>query len=282
MIGPGLNFDVAAQFQSAISGLLPEIGAFLLLAAIVNRNDLVGVVRRLLPAGCHVNVLSFLLDALLVAPLLGMGMVLMQRSVAWAWTGALDAMWAEFPKWLLLLVVLFVGDAIGYFRHRLEHCKWLWLFHEMHHSDRRMTWFSLYRFHPINRLTTVFIDMGALLLFGFPLWVIFMNALLRHYYGLFIHANLPWTYGALGRLFVSPAMHRWHHVRNGEGVGSNFATVFSVFDQWFGTWYVPSSCGAPLGVTGGGHDSFLHQIFSPFARLFRLRRPSGVGSDAVP
>ena len=104
MIGPGLNFDVAAQFQSAISGLLPEIGAFLLLAAIVNRNDLVGVVRRLLPAGCHVNVLSFLLDALLVAPLLGMGMVLMQRSVAWAWTGALDAMWAEFPKWLLLLV----------------------------------------------------------------------------------------------------------------------------------------------------------------------------------
>ena len=46
MIGPGLNFDVAAQFQSAISGLLPEIGAFLLLAAIVNRNDLVGVVRR--------------------------------------------------------------------------------------------------------------------------------------------------------------------------------------------------------------------------------------------
>ena len=63
---------------------------------------------------------------------------------------------------------------------------------------------------------------------------------------------------------VSPAMHRWHHARDVEGSGSNFATVFSVFDQWFGTYYVPGPCNVPLGVNDDMGRGTTGQLLYPF------------------
>lgn len=115
--------------------------------------------------------------------------------------------------------------------------------------------------------------MSVLLAIGFPGWAIAVNGVIRHYYGMLVHANVPWTYGAWGRVFVSPVMHRWHHVLQGKGVYSNYASIFSVFDQLFGTYYVPGPCNQPLGVKGVRHDSFFSQLIHPFARLFRLISP---------
>ncbi|WP_430392093.1 sterol desaturase family protein [Dyella sp. 20L07] len=156
------------------------------------------------------------------------------------------------------------GDLIAYFRHRFEHSRLLWPSHVMHHSDTDMNWTTVYRFHPINRLSTVLIDFGGLAILGFPPYVIAINAVFRSYYGVFVHANLPWTLGWLGKIFVSPAMHRWHHVLEGEGVGSNFASVFSFIDRAFGTYYVPGPCDRPLGVPGVvDGDAFGGQLVLP-------------------
>ncbi|QGZ93298.1 sterol desaturase family protein [Terricaulis silvestris] len=156
--------------------------------------------------------------------------------------------WSALPLWLVTLIAVFIGDFVGYWRHRLEHTPLLWPAHAIHHSDAAMTWTTGVRFHPLNRLTTSLIDTTALALLGFPPEAIMLNAYIRHYYGLFIHMDLPWTYGPLGRVFVSPAMHRWHHIRDADGAGANFATVFSVFDQAFRTHHTPGPCTAPLGV----------------------------------
>jgi hypothetical protein len=56
-------------------------------------------------------------------------------------------------------------------------------------------------------LTTTVTDSVAM---GQPAWAAIGNALVRHYYRKFIHADLPWPYGKLGSVFVSPAVHRWH------------------------------------------------------------------------
>src|SRR5690606_5391533 len=117
---------------------------------------------------------------------------------------------------------------------------------------------------------------------GFPLWALIANNLARHYYGLFIHMDLPWTYGPLGRVLVSPAMHRWHHIREAKGAGANFATVFSVFDQAFGTHYVPGPCDAPLGVRDPVGKGALPQLLWPFIAVLRyLSRHSGVLYDPL-
>ena len=130
-----------------------------------------------------------------------------------------------------------------------------------------MTWLTLSRFHPINRVTTAVIDTFVLALLGFPTWALVANNLVRHYYGEFIHADLPWMYGRLRTVFVSPVMHRWHHARDVTGTGSNFATVFSVFDRAFGTYYVPGLCNVPLGVTDDQYPGpgVLRHLLHPFA-----------------
>jgi sterol desaturase/sphingolipid hydroxylase (fatty acid hydroxylase superfamily) len=177
--------------------------------------------------------------------------------------------WGSLPVAATATAAIFAGDFISYWRHRLEHTRLLWPSHAIHHSDTEMTWVTLNRFHPINKLTTMIVDTTFLAVAGFPQWALVLNVMVRFFYGEFIHADFPWTYGPLGRLFVSPVMHRWHHARDVEGAGSNFATVFSVFDQAFGTHYVPGPCNVPLGVNDDLGDGTVGQLTYPFVEWGR-------------
>ena len=186
--------------------------------------------------------------------------------------------WAAMPQFLVIFLAVFIGDFVGYWRHRLEHTPLLWPSHAVHHSDTEMTWLTLERFHPINRITTFVIDGAALIALGFPPYAVFANYVVRHYYGYLIHADLPWTYGRASAVFVSPAMHRWHHAAEPRAFNANFATVFSIFDRTFGTFYLPGPCKAPLGVTDDMEASLVGQLgyaFKPRAyRRVLSRRPS--------
>lgn len=225
------------------------------------------------------NMALFVFDILLVSPALALvvgsaGAFVQQHGLTLA-----PAMWSALPPWLVGFFAIFAGDFVAYWRHRLEHSAALWPAHAIHHSDTAMTWTTGLRFHPINRLSTALIDTTALALLGFPPWALVVNNLVRHYYGLFIHMDLPWTYGPLGRIFVSHAMHRWHHIRDANGAGVNFATVFSVFDQAFRTHHVPGPCTVPLGVRDAIGRDPVSQLLWPLRALyagttrFTARRP---------
>lgn len=179
--------------------------------------------------------------------------------------------WSLFPNWLLIPITLFIGDFIGYWRHRFEHSRLFWPSHAMHHSDTQMTWLTLERFHPINRMTTFFIDSALLALIGLPPLMLFVNNTVRHYYGFWVHANIPWDYGRFGKVFVSPVMHRWHHAQVKRAYNANFASIFSVFDRWFGTYYVPGPCDEHLGTEKVSGRSFAYQLTYPF-RLSSYKR----------
>lgn len=218
------------------------------------------------------NLLLFAFDLVLIAPLLAL---LIAAAGGFIQTHGLAlpvSLWSHAPVWLVGFAALFAGDFVAYWRHRLEHVSWLWPGHAIHHSDEAMTWTTGLRFHPLNRVTTALIDTAALALLGLPPWALALNNLVRHYYGLFIHMDLPWTYGLIGRIFVSPAMHRWHHVRDGDGVGENFASIFSVFDQAFGTFHLPGPCTVPLGVPDPiGHGALANLIWPLRAAARALR-----------
>ena len=187
------------------------------------------------------------------------------------------SVWLSLHPAFVILVAVFLGDFVGYLRHRLEHTALFWPAHAVHHSDTEMTWLTLMRFHPINRLTTLIIDNSVLLLLGFPPYALIANNIVRNNYGFLIHADLPWTYGKLSAVFVSPAMHRWHHSTDREAFDTNFATVFSVFDRAFGTYRVPGPCDVPLGVTDDMAPTLSGQLGYAFTRraykrLFSKRR----------
>ena len=254
----------ASALLMAMQVLLLSALAFALLALLVKGREAIAAAERARKE-VSINLSLYVLDALFVAPLAALVVQLIRATVGGSPLELLNpSFWKSMPLWLTVLSVVFLGDFISYFRHRLEHTRMLWPSHAIHHSDAEMTWLTLSRFHPINRLTTMIVDTTFLAILGFPEWALLTNVLVRHYYGEFIHADLPWMYGPLRRVFVSPVMHRWHHARDVTGAGSNFATVFSVFDQAFHTYYVPGLCTVPLGVNDEMGKGTIGQLMYPF------------------
>lgn len=173
------------------------------------------------------------------------------------------AFWQSLPIALTIICAVIAGDFVGYWRHRLEHSPILWPAHAIHHSDSAMTWLTLERFHPVNMATTYAIDTAVLTALGFPIEAIIANGIVRHWYGYWIHMDAPWTYGPFGRVFVSPAMHGWHHAADPRAYGTNFATVLSIWDQMFGTYYVPGPRPSEMGVPGLTGKTPLAQLLYP-------------------
>lgn len=244
----GLFAHVLISIVNGIDTLITLVVVFFALALIVKGRAVFDDMRRA-RGEAQINLTLYAVDLLFSVPIVLILLVLIERAINGLGLQIMQPEdWSGLHPLLVGVLAVFFGDMIGYFRHRLEHYGFLWHAHAIHHSDQQMTWTTIFRFHPVNRFTTAAIDTGVLSLLGFPAEAIVLNNLVRHYYGAFIHMDLPWHYGPLGRIFVSPAMHQWHHVRSGRGVGTNFATVFSVFDQAFGTYYLPGRCDTDLGV----------------------------------
>jgi len=220
----------------------------------------------------RINFILSTLDQVAVSPLITV-------FIAWLSTAALRhglalpsaPLWAKIGEGPTLLLTIFVGDFVGYWRHRAQHSKWLWPAHAIHHSDTRLTWFSLERMHPVDRFGSA-LDTVVLAALGVPFWAQAGNVFVRHWWGYLIHADLPWTFGKAGWVLNSPAMHRWHHARDVTGSGSNFATVFSVFDRAFGTLYLPGPCEGPLGVREDMGKGAIGQYLHPLKAWGRAMR----------
>ena len=197
--------------------------------------------------------------------------------------------WIEVPIILTIIATVLAGDFISYWRHRLEHCPILWPSHAVHHSDTAFNWFTLYRMHPVNRFTTVTIDTLLLALLGFPPTALIANALVRNAWGSFIHADLPWRLGLLGAIFISPVAHRVHHIDDSKLAGHNFATVFTFWDRWFGTWLPGEGFERCSTGVDEGSRKFIGEMARPIEALIhackrQTRDPANkgaVGTDAA-
>jgi sterol desaturase/sphingolipid hydroxylase (fatty acid hydroxylase superfamily) len=239
-------------------------------------------------AQTRINLIFYVVDRVTVTPALGLvtaGLVTLislaglrlDTAALWRWMGPAPT----------LLAAVVVNDFFGYWRHRLQHTPGFWPVHAVHHGDTHLTWFSLERMHPVDRLLNA-MDWVVLIALGFPVWAVAANTLARHWYAYLIHADVPWTLGPASWVLYSPAMHRWHHARDVEGSGANFATMFSVWDRLFGTYHQPGPCGVPLGVQEDLGCGALGQYLYPIrvvrdalkARQTGRGRSGKVGQDA--
>ena len=237
--------------------------------------------RRAVADGCAAaaetknNIGLFGLETLAVAPYFGL-------VVGWvhAQLHGTGNLFAGAPLWIAIgpvgtfVCAIFLCDFVAYCSHRLYHTAWLWPVHAVHHSDTHLTWFSLLRQHPFERLRAL-VDLTVMILLGLPDWAILSVAVVRTYWGHFIHADLPWTLGPLGWLLVSPAAHRWHHALEARGAGVNLGIVFSVFDRAFGTYYVPGLYTGQTGVAELIAPGIVGQYLHPFRAWAGLGRASG-------
>lgn len=240
---------------------------FWVLGLFVRKVRFIDDLRRKWPEA-RLNLFYCVLDVIIVLPI----NVLMVRAInSFIKDSSLNVVDGVIHEMLPAVVVagmaLLLADGIGYWRHRLMHTRVLWAIHAVHHSDREMTWLTMFRYHPINRMITTIIGTVVLSLLGFPAFAIAFSNAVRHFHGHFIHADIPWNFGPLRRILVSPVMHQWHHARLVAGRRANFATIFAFYDVVFGTYHLPDE---PVPLLGIDEPEFpktwVGQFLFPFRR----------------
>lgn len=182
--------------------------------------------------------------------------------------------WANVPELLTLLGAFLVYDFVIYVRHRLEHSPMLWRIHATHHADTALSWLTVQRKHPLSKLLSVCVDLSLLLLLGFPQWSIGAAGLGIAFWGFFVHCDVPWTLGIFGRVFLSPAAHRLHHIRDEELMGTNFGNTLTLWDRMFGTYCDPKPyIGCETGIEEGTR-SIGGELLRPFEKRYWTRKPA--------
>lgn len=164
--------------------------------------------------------------------------------------------------WFELPLALVLADLAGYWSHRMRHSGVLWFFHAIHHSPTRLDALAAARMHPIDDIIDNTLVAIALFVAGFSPGIIFAIGPILLLHIALTHANVPWDFGFLRRVLVSPAIHRAHHE---IGAGKNYAGMFSFIDVVFGTYAEPSG-----RAHGAGHaipGTLLAQVVWPIERI---------------
>ena len=152
--------------------------------------------------------------------------------------------WGDFPKvsnWPIgwqVLFFLITHDLYIYWFHRWQHAnKLLWRTHEAHHSNKYIDWIAGARSHSVEILINQTIEFLPIFLLGADPVVIPIKGLIDGLWGMYIHANVNFTFGRLKYILNGPEFHLWHHANHKEVFHANFATKFSIWDVMFGTLY---------------------------------------------
>jgi sterol desaturase/sphingolipid hydroxylase (fatty acid hydroxylase superfamily) len=208
------------------------------------------------------NLALWLTNAAVIVPLLAVPILTGTSLIPRA--DALVAFWAGLPGVVSVIAAILLIDFAAYWRHRVEHIKALWPIHAVHHADEAMNWLSVRRKHPLGEAFSMILDNLIVIALGLPYWAIAGALVLRAWWGYFIHADVPWTLGPVGKVLISPPAHRLHHIRDEALMGHNFGNTVVLWDWLFGTWKDPKPyVDCETGIAEGTRD-FLGELARPF------------------
>lgn len=144
--------------------------------------------------------------------------------------------------------LLVLNPLIFYLHHRLFHTRWLWPFHEIHHSADTLNLITNFRNHPLDvTVRSIFYALPAAVC-GIHPFVIAGYSAVAGVVTCFQHSNLDWRLPWLERyVLIGSAGHRVHHGRADRYVDKNFGLLV-IWDRIFGTYEPPPSAPFSIGV----------------------------------
>ncbi|MNK84103.1 Fatty acid hydroxylase superfamily protein [compost metagenome] len=174
------------------------------------------------------------------------------------------------PFILQVILALAIAELAYYGMHRAGHTvRALWSLHAVHHGTGRVYSLNAGRFHVFDAFLSSCAYLGPMILLGAPTEVVALIATLNAVTGFMEHVNIDFEVGPLNRLFNTAQLHRWHHAEDSSLPPCNFGKVLSIWDQVFGTYYLPEG---EVGAVGIGPDeapvptSILGQTLYPWKR----------------
>jgi sterol desaturase/sphingolipid hydroxylase (fatty acid hydroxylase superfamily) len=185
--------------------------------------------RPLLARGHLLDFCYLILYTLLVVPLivlLGAGFAdLLARASPWLVLPRVPGI----PRWCFIGLAVLGIDAADWLSHLANHrINAMWRFHAVHHSQEELSILTTFRAHPLVHVSFLISAVPVLAVAAnstTPAVVLIIYTCL----GTLPHANVPWTYGRVGRVLISPAYHRIHHAATGR-LDINLGTVFAIWD----------------------------------------------------
>jgi len=216
---------------------------------------------------------------------------LLAGAVAWISTQAGGSLWpSDWPLAAQLVLLLLAGDAGRYWGHRLAHeIPFLWRFHAVHHSAKRLWWWNATRQHPVDKAWFTFTELLFPILLGVDGTVVALYFGVTAVCGFAQHCNIDLKLGPLYWIFNVVELHRWHHSKQIAESDNNYGNNLIVYDRLFGTYYHPErqeKGGRAVGDIGllnpDYPQSYLGQLTAPLSRGLdkAVRTPENTVSSA--
>ena len=178
----------------------------------------------------------------------------------------------DYPVWVQALLMLLLADFLRYWLHRAAHTlPWLWRFHAVHHSPKKLYWINVGRFHPLDKGLQFLLDALPFIVLGVSEQVLALYFVFYAVNGFFQHCNINLKFGWLNYVVSSAELHRWHHSRLQSESDRNYGNNLILWDMLFGTRFLPEDRKvSELGLTVDTYpDSFWMQMIEPFKRRHR-------------
>lgn len=175
--------------------------------------------------------------------------------------------WPFLVQILAALAVLDFGVTLAHYAsHRL---RWLWRFHAVHHSVKRMYGFNGLMKHPVHQSIEMAAGTLPLVLVGLPLEIGMALAFCTATQLLVQHSNVDFRLGPLRTWLAAAEIHRLHHRKDPTLGDVNFGLFTTIWDRLLGTL-----CDRPEGVRLSSSDLGIGaEPDYPSAYLAQLVRP---------
>ena len=162
------------------------------------------------------------------------------------------------PGWMKIIAAVVLLDLAIYLQHVMFHAvPALWRLHRMHHADLDFDVTTGTRFHPLEILLSMGLELAVVATLGTPALAVLIFEVALNATAMFNHGNvgLPPTINRVLRwLVVTPDMHRVHHSSVVNETNSNFGFNLPWWDRLFGTYQAAPAAGHEAMTIG--LDSF--------------------------
>ena len=141
--------------------------------------------------------------------------------------------WPLWGQLLLAIGIVDFGITMAHFAsHRID---WLWRFHAVHHSVKRMYGFNGLMKHPLHQLIEGLCGVLPVVLLGVPQGVAWLLVVAIALQLLLQHSNADVRIGPFKYVLALAPAHRFHHLNSAREGDVNFGLFTMVWDWLLGT-----------------------------------------------
>src|SRR5260370_19491399 len=117
----------------------------------------------------------------------------------------------QLPVYWSLPIYFLITDLFGYWIHRLQHTRFFWPFHSVHHSQQKLTFVTFYRFHFVEDFMANASAIVPLLLLGAPPKIWLPISFFQWFLPRIQPSELNWSIAPLYPATAEPVFHSPHH-----------------------------------------------------------------------